>query len=122
MHSYVEVKTSTINGLGLFATKSFTEGDLIIQWDASHIYTKEAVEKMTEAETKYFVFVNDTYIDMQAPEKFSNHSCSPNAMSKDFSYVAIRDIAEGEEITIAYSKKLPLTHQCTCKNGKHPKT
>ena len=52
---------------------------------------------------------------MKAPERFTNHSCSPNMIVKDFLYVAKKDINIGEELTIEYSKRIPLNNKCNCK-------
>lgn len=46
---------------------------------------------------------NDKYIDTEAPGKFVNHSCEPNAGIKDdFNLIALEDIKLHEEIRFDY--------------------
>jgi SET domain-containing protein len=44
-----------------------------------------------------------TYVILQPPERFVNHSCDNNTVANDFADVAIKDILIGEEITSDYS-------------------
>ena len=43
------------------------------------------------------------WIDPLRPHKFLNHSCNPTAGARGITLIAIRDIKEGEEITVDYS-------------------
>ena len=110
----VVIQKSKVNGVGIFAPKNYEKGETIIEWDKSHILEEEEVDSLTDIEKKYIIFADDNYIIMQKPEKFANHSCYPNAFSKDFCYIASRNIEKGEEITIEYSKKIPLNCVCSC--------
>jgi len=74
----------------------------VLHRDTSHTTTKENVDKMTPEQEKYISFLDQTYVIMQEPEKFVNHSCDANTTAKDFCDVASRDIMKGEEITANY--------------------
>lgn len=96
--------TSKIDGLGIFAGEDIKKGDAI-----QHI----------KGEVKFFVVKNkndsqsypnwvgvgkNKWIDPEYPYKYLNHSCNPNSGIKgSVTMVAIKDIKEGEEITIDYS-------------------
>ncbi len=104
-----EVKRSSA-GLGLFATTSFSKGDLVIEYTG---------EKITEAEAnrrggKYLFELNDSWtIDGKGREnkaRYINHSCKPNCYpelddAEEHIYIyAKRAIKAGEEITYNYGK------------------
>lgn len=110
----VVIQKSRVNGVGIFVLKNYKKGETIVEWDKSHILEEKEVDRLTDIEKKYIIFVDDNYVIMQGPEKFANHSCYPNAVSKDFCYIASRNIEKGEEITIEYSKKIPLNCVCSC--------
>jgi hypothetical protein len=43
------------------------------------------------------------WIDPLRPHKFLNHSCNPTAGMRGLTLIALRDIKEGEEVTIDYA-------------------
>jgi len=114
------VKESVIDGKGVFAIRDFKKDEIILHWDISHALSRETVEKMSIEEKKYISFFNNTYVVMQDPEKFVNHSCEPNTTAKDFCDIAVRDIKEGEEITADYTEELPAgtLMECHCGSSK----
>lgn len=77
---YIEIETSEIEGLGIFVTKDFEEGDVL----------------------------GNSRIDDNRTElgRYTNHSSSPNAscLVKDnlIQFIANRPIKSGEEITVHY--------------------
>lgn len=88
----IEVHNSSIDNKGVFATKDFKKGDVIIQWDISHKLTEEEYQKLTKEERRYVANINNEYIVNQVPAKFVNHSCDANTSVIDYCDVAIRDI------------------------------
>lgn len=74
----VIVKQSNIHGKGVFANRNFMANEIILQWDTSNILSKNKVDKMNEEEKRYIAFLNNTYVLMQEPERFVNHSCDAN--------------------------------------------
>lgn len=113
----VITKKSKIHGKGIFANKSFKKGKVVLHWDISNLLTKEAFNKLSEKNKYYVNKTNGKLIIMQEPEKYVNHSCSPNTKIKDFCDVAIKNIKKGEEITSNYAKDLPeeISMKCSCK-------
>ncbi|HBI16859.1 MAG: hypothetical protein UR60_C0015G0018 [Candidatus Moranbacteria bacterium GW2011_GWF2_34_56] len=112
----VIVKDSLINGKGVFATKNFKEGEVVLHWDISHLITKEEFEKKTDQEKTNIFLMDDRYGIMAEPEKYANHSCNANTTAKNFYDIAKRDISIGEEITVDYSEALPpnVFLRCNC--------
>ena len=114
----VTIKKSAIEGKGVFATQNFKKGDVVLQWDVTHIIPKEKVDKMSNKDKKYISYMNKQFVIMQEPEKYVNHSCEPNTTAKNFCDIALRDINEGEEITGNYFEELPpdTRMKCHCKS------
>ncbi len=58
------------------------------------------------------------YIDPGFPTAFINHSCDPNSgIVDDMTFIALRDIAKGEEVRFDYSTALYerlWTMKCSC--------
>lgn len=87
-------------GMGVVAARAARSGEVVgryrgrvLSW--GHVPYPEKPYVMPTPEGLWMI--------PEAPERFINHSCSPNCRlegSRDF--VALRDIAEGEEITFAY--------------------
>jgi len=102
-----EVRSSDIQGKGVFATVDILKGDSILKMDDTHVITDGT--KLTEYQKEYECdWLGDgKTILMQAPEKHINHSCSPNTYAKTINgvrtVVAMKDIKSGEEITYDYA-------------------
>ena len=104
-------------GLGIFARKSFRKGEFLFRFSGPIIPLAEAIAK-GEDEGNVLQIGPYSYIDLQAPAVFGNHSCQPNAGLRDqiFCY-ALCDIAEGEEIFYDYSTTMSerrWTMPCHC--------
>lgn len=117
----VEVKDSEIQGLGVFATRDFKKGEVVLKWDLSNQISKEEYERLSNKEKIYVVFDEGKFFVMQEPYKFVNHSCKSNTRSKNFCDIAIKDIKKGEEITSNYNDDAPpngvkVKCQCDCDN------
>lgn len=113
----VIVRTSKIHSKGIFASRDFEKGEVVLGWDVSHILFEGKVDKMSSEEKRYISFLNGKYIIMQEPEKYVNHSCDANTTAKNFCDVAIRDIKQGEEITGNYVEELPPNTEMRCNCG-----
>lgn len=109
----VEVKPSTIEWKGVFALRDFKKGEIVLHRDISHTTNENEVKKMSAEQQKYISFLNQTYVIMQAPEKFVNHSCEANTTAKDFCDVTIRDIKKWEEITANYGDDTQKKERCS---------
>ena len=89
------------DGLGVFAKRDFNKGEVVVKWHLQ-ILTKEEYEKLPK-EMKQFTHerhgITYYYPD---PERHVNRSKSPNVYP-DFEHgadIALRDIKEGEELSI----------------------
>jgi len=98
----VAVRPSSIEGLGLFAKRTFKTGETILIWHPKRL-SKEEAAKVPEEQKRYLDILEDgTGRLMQIPERYVNHSEDPNTKMVGESDVAIRDIQIGEEITGNY--------------------
>ena len=114
----VIVTYSKIHGKGVFATKEFKKGEVVIDWSTcSDKLTKEQVDKLPKGEKRYVSFLKDSvYVLFKSPGKYVNHSCNSNTKAQNGCDVAVRDIKKGEEITADYvlEKVLGLDLKCNC--------
>ena len=115
--SDVIVKKLKIEGFGVFASRDFKKGEIVIQWDLSHQLSPEEAKKVSTKEKRYLAYFNGKYILMQPPAKYVNHSCSANTYAKDFCDVAKRNIKKGEEITGDYSDDETPGFEMVCHCG-----
>jgi SET domain-containing protein len=98
----VNVKTSTIHKRGVFATRKFKKGEIVIAWHPQEI-TRAAFEALPETQRIYVEFDGDKILLLQEPERYVNHSCDPNTTIRNQADTATRDIDIGEEITSDYA-------------------
>lgn len=104
----VVVKRSTA-GLGLFAARSFTKGERIVEYRGRTISNAEAYT----SRSKYLFEVHSRKtIDGAARTnvaRYINHSCKPNCepeIEKGRVFIdAIKNIQEGEELGYNYGKE-----------------
>jgi len=118
--SDVVIRESEIHGKGVFAGREFDDEEIIFKWDTSVGLTLEKINELPEEARKYVTSIGEgIYLLLQPPERYVNHSCSPNLEVKDYCDVAIRDVKEGEELTIDYSKEgIPnLNLNCNCESS-----
>jgi hypothetical protein len=104
-------------GRGLFARRAFVEGERILRFQGSAIDFAGTLAK-GERECDALQIGQDLYLDLEAPARYVNHSCEPNACVRDGAeLVALRDIALGEEIRFDYSTTMDEDHwtmECRC--------
>lgn len=112
----VEVRPSPIHGRGLFALRPFRAGDTVLRWNLSCILSGAEAAALPASKRVYtHPFEGGRVILIQPPERYVNHSCDSNTFVRDFSDVALRDIAAGEEITSDYSSDgSGSKFACTC--------
>lgn len=93
-------------GLGLFALVSIKKGDFLLEYTGRRIPTSYA----DTLKTRYLFEIDQEWTvdgsDTSNTARYINHSCRPNSEcelenGRVFFY-AIRDIQDGEEITIDY--------------------
>ena len=111
----LQIKETSNKGLGLFASRDFAAGDLVMS-------SKPAVT--TKTRDSHTVQIDwDRHILMDLPAVLINHSCDANVgilnnKSNDaYDFWAIRPITEGEELTWDYEAsewELSTPFDCGC--------
>jgi len=126
----LRVVKSSIHGYGVVTTRPFAKGELVCYGDGV-LYREDAEFDDTYA----LVFdgedtgLGETYFwDLVDQTRWFNHSCDPNAEVKgkwdpdqqrvNAHWIALRDIAIGEEITYDYAFVGDVAEPCACGAAK----
>ena len=100
------VKESLIHGKGLFAVEAIAQGEIVCIKGGS-IINRQTLESMPDwFRAAEIQIADDLFIGPAKEEErdgsmiFSNHSCEPNiGVQGQIVFVAMREIAPGEELT-----------------------
>ena len=130
----IEARLSPIHGNGVFATVAIAAGERIIRYKGAlrtHDEVDEEYGGQEENGHTFLFTVNDDYVidgnHNSNVARWINHSCDPNCEAvveeddkgrshKDKVFIeAIRDIAEGEELTYNYGIVLDEPHTAKLK-------
>ncbi len=127
--SYTSPKTlkglpSKIHGLGFFATKNISKGE-IVAIKAGHLVYKDDLPKHKDViRHSQMQITDDFYVAPLNPEEsegsmlYLNHSCEPNVVVQgQIVFSAYRDIVAGEEITLDYGTLYNDDSVLTCDCG-----
>jgi hypothetical protein len=113
---------SAKGGRGVFTTRPFAHGDLLVVW-GGELVSGAQLQELSPEQRRYVLQVDDdlhqvTPIQNVTAGDFINHSCAPNAgLSDAISLVALRDIQPGEEICFDYATSDSNSHSefiCRC--------
>jgi len=131
MTSKIYISESGIDGKGLFAGKAFDFNSIVYQPNGKIVQADE-IDWDNLGKEAYNGFLQIgawEYLDGRADSKFRylNHSCNPNIGYKKLkgrvSFIAIKPIAKGAEITFDYSTTMseeldqePMPCKCNSKN------
>jgi hypothetical protein len=102
---------SKIHGMGIFATRDFAAGEIILPIDDSRVVDEEHPlrSELGEHQDHCDYLAGDQVVLMRAPEVSINSSCDPNTYVKTIDgirhVVARRLIESGEEIKFAELQK-----------------
>ena len=119
-----EVRQSKIHGRGLFATADIAEGE-VVAVKGGHIVSREQLrEQVTPRLGPVEIQIGDdlfitpvTQGQRDGSMLYSNHSCNANlGMRGEITFVALRDIRAGEELTHdwATTDDDDYSVQCNC--------
>jgi SET domain-containing protein len=120
----VVTRPSSISGQGLFATRTFSPGEIIAPY-LGKILTSRPVKSSESASTYILEIKPGLWIDgtdSQNPARTANHSCEANAdlvMNETETFAnltALSHILPGDEITFDYGFSLSesLFNPCSC--------
>lgn len=130
-----EVRGSAIHGRGVYATRSISRNSRIIEYVGERIDKAES-ERRGQAQHRraiksgdaavYIFTISKKYdLDGNVPwniARLINHSCEPNCQAwiegRRIFIHAIRDIAEGEELTFDYGFDVDCYEEHPCLCGK----
>ena len=98
--SDVLIGKGKLAGKGVYAGRDFKKGEVVVQYNLKPL-TQEEYEKLPESEMEFTHSYRGQIFLYQEPEKYVNHSDSPNtyqdhAQKAD---IALGDIKKGEMIT-----------------------
>ncbi len=88
---------------GVFATKNFKKGELILSIKGKIISKSKLFASSRYLNDHSGTIGKDKYLIFGYPEKYINHSCDPNVYEYKRKVIAMRDIKNGDEITFDYS-------------------
>ncbi len=99
----------TKTGLGLFARRSYEQGEFVAEYTGRKITTEEA-DKLS---TRYLFEIDENWTIDGSPRtniaRYMNHSCTPNCESDVVDgrilITALRDIEKGDELTFDYGEE-----------------
>lgn len=104
----VRTGRSSIQGKGLFATRTFSAGDVIHTLDTSRRVDEDHPLRPEQGESEEHLayLEGGKVVLLPEPERHLNHSCDPNAYLRTSNgstrLLARRRIRVGEEVTIDY--------------------
>ena len=93
----LERKESNIHGFGVVTTEKISGGEE---------FYKIPVDNLSDVPVKSWAHIDGRWISDEKVLNWINHSCDPNAeiLVDEMVLAAIRDISEGEEITLEYDR------------------
>ncbi|MYA02331.1 MAG: SET domain-containing protein [Chloroflexi bacterium] len=120
----VEKRISAIHGRGLFALEPIAGGEIVVV-KGGHVMTRTQRDNVSlELGPAEIQITEDLHIGPITSEQRErgmmhlNHSCEPNlGLQGQIVFVAMRDIAEGEELTIDYAMTDDEPYEMPCDCG-----
>jgi uncharacterized protein len=119
----VEKRASLIDGRGLFAIAAIAKGEIVVI-KGGYILTREQRDEIakelgpSEIQITEDLFIGPTTLaEREGGMMHLNHCCEPNlGLQGQVVFVAMRDIAAGEELTIDYAMigDEPDEMECQC--------
>lgn len=105
---------NTDKGLGVFATRNFNKGEVVIIGRQVEVIAKRTLHSLQ--------IDFNLHVELDDPGRLINHSCNPNTGIRNnlfggYNFIALFDISEGEEITWDYETTEYISiavPQCLC--------
>jgi SET domain-containing protein len=119
-----EVGDSPIHGKGLFAKDAIAAGEIVAVKGGHILSWREWMTSEPHLGSAEIQISEDLFIapveqsQREGSMLYTNHSCDPNiAIQGQIVFVAIRDIAPGEELTHDWATTDDLDYEMECKCG-----
>ena len=125
LNSYVspnaEIRSSPICGRGLFAIGKFRPGEVVYVM-GGYVFTRPPSENIRSLFQRSEIQIgNNLFIGAIHPDDSmiaSNHSCDPNiAVQGQIVFVALREIAAGEQLTYDWATTDDAVYAIECRCG-----
>ena len=118
------VGTSPIEGRGLFARRRIRKGE-IATIKGGHVYDARTLAKVKGRIAVSYIQIADRFFigaltaaEVARNKIFINHSCAPNlGIRGQITYVALRDIGAGEELTYDWAMEEHGRTRTLCRCG-----
>jgi hypothetical protein len=127
LHPALEIRASSIEGRGLFATAPIAAGAIVARLGGRLVTRAELLELFAAAERDparpYIDCISvepgvDLVLPPNQPIHFCNHGCDPNVWQADaFTLTARRAIREGDELTMDYGTQSDGDFEMACHCG-----
>jgi len=99
----VFVKRIPKKGYAVFATRPFRKGEVIVPMRGK-ILTRQQANKCSRYQQDHMYTIGkNKYLLCTYPDKYINHSCSPNVYENNRNIVALKKIKRGEELNFHYA-------------------
>jgi hypothetical protein len=121
-HGLEVLSLSDQDAKGLFASRPFAKGELLVVW-GSRIITGAELAALAPEKRHWMIQIDEDLFQLTEPDNiggadYVNHSCDPNAgILGHIALVALRPIATGEEICFDYGTTDSTRYcefQCWC--------
>jgi len=120
----VAIRPSPIHGRGLFAVEPVKRGELVAV-KGGHVFDRATLRRVEGTLGPAEIQIDDDlFIGPLRPEEregsmiFSNHSCDPNlGVRGQIVFVALRDVAAGEELTHDWAMTDADDYEMQCRCG-----
>jgi SET domain-containing protein len=118
------VKPSAIHGRGLFARQAIEQGEIVCVKGGYVFDRRRLAELQPDLGPAEIQITEDLFIGPVRGEEressmiFSNHSCEPNiGVQGQIVFVAMRDVAAGEELTHDWAMTDDDSYEIACQCG-----
>lgn len=114
-----DVRETGNTGLGMFTPRAFLAGERVFVLRGTVRRWKSETAADAGRNENWFGIGKHLWIEPEAPFMFINHSCEPNlGVRGERDFVALRDIAPGEELTFDYAiTEDEITWRMDCQCG-----
>jgi hypothetical protein len=111
------VRASEIEGTGLFAGRTFEEGETVMVLGGTVVDDEELARLSPHSSLAIGEGVNLVQAD-DDPAQYGNHSCDPNLwLADEVTVVTRRPVEAGEELTVDYATMTVVPWQMECRCG-----